>query len=410
MSRPQPRRNGGLRPAHPVQPMAIDRAPFRRVLVIDDEPITRELLSALLDQQGFDPVVAESARAGLAALQANDDIHVVICDWQMPGENGDYFAEQLRAGDWGHYVYLVILTANGDSDTRLAALHAGADDLMTKPANPGLVAARMTSALRFLATDVQLRARERDLREANERMAGELALASTFQEALLPKDARIDGIDLKGRYVSAAWLSGDCFGFHRRAGGGAFFFIADVAGHGVKAALLGATLAALLRPEQIALVDDADSPSAIAAYLNDRLCQTTEDEDFATAIIGHIAPDGRVRLCHAGHPSAVLLAADGPRLLSNGGFPLGMLDSATYEDTAVSIAPGQALVLISDGITEAEDPDGRPFGDHGMLPFLAGSATRAVNLGDGLINASVRWTDGRIDDDMTVLTISRPAD
>lgn len=116
-----------------------------RILVADDEPDLRDLVSDYLGMQGFDVVTAADAQAMDACL-AEGAVDVIVLDVNMPGENGLATLERLRAG--GLDAGVIMLTAAGTLDARVDGLRAGADDFMVKPFEPRELLARIRAVLR----------------------------------------------------------------------------------------------------------------------------------------------------------------------------------------------------------------------------------------------------------------------
>ncbi|HZK82036.1 MAG TPA: response regulator, partial [Humisphaera sp.] len=120
-----------------------------RVLVVDDDEISLELIGANLRKRGYDVDTAADGREALEIL-ANRAHRVVISDWEMPNVSGPELCESIRAGDFGGYIYTILLTGRGNSDS-IAGFNAGADDFITKPVDPDQLAARVRIAERILS-------------------------------------------------------------------------------------------------------------------------------------------------------------------------------------------------------------------------------------------------------------------
>ncbi|HEY2292245.1 MAG TPA: PP2C family protein-serine/threonine phosphatase [Thermoanaerobaculia bacterium] len=136
--------------------------------------------------------------------------------------------------------------------------------------------------------------------------------------------------------------------------------IADVAGKGMAASLLTVSLQAL----STGPIEDGLPPDEICARLSRLLYRRTPPEKYATAFLGILEPvTGRLRYTNAGHnPPLVLRASGCAEELGSTGVPLGLLPQASYRAGETALAPGEILVLYTDGLVEAEDPEGNEYG------------------------------------------------
>ena len=194
------------------------------------------------------------------------------------------------------------------------------------------------------------------------RLEEELALARRIQRALLPDSLpALDGWDLHGLNVPSRGVSGDYYEVvERSAGRECVLMIADVSGKGMAASLLTVSLQALSEGP----IEDGLPPEEISARLSRRLFKRTPPEKYATAFLGILeTASGRLRYTNAGHNPPLVIRADltvaelGPT-----GVPLGLLAAAPYSAGTIDLAPGDLLVLYTDGIVEAADPDGEEYG------------------------------------------------
>jgi serine phosphatase RsbU (regulator of sigma subunit) len=200
------------------------------------------------------------------------------------------------------------------------------------------------------------------------RMKEELDLARQIQVALLP--ARLP--DVKGYQLHAVNLpsrgvSGDYYVVTERNAGGVaeaarecVVMVADVAGKGMTAALIAACLEAL----SAGPIEDGLPPAAICARIARLLYARTSPESFATAFLGVLDPlSGRLRYANAGHnPGLLVRAAGAVERLEATGTPLGVLPSSRYPAAEAVVAPGDCLVLYTDGIVEATNPAVEEYG------------------------------------------------
>ncbi len=220
--------------------------------------------------------------------------------------------------------------------------------------------------------------------EAAERrlLAEELALARRIQLALLPPSLpELPGWELYGANTPSRGVSGDYFavvtrtagpagpGGHDSLGGPAgasgarecVLMVADVSGKGMAASLLTASLEAFAAGP----IEDGLPPDEICAKLSRLLYRRTPPEKYATAVVAALALDtGVLRYANAGHNPPLLVRANGAvEELAATGVPIALLPAAAYEAAEIRLAPGDTLLLYTDGIVEANDPEGEEYGN-----------------------------------------------
>jgi serine phosphatase RsbU (regulator of sigma subunit) len=219
--------------------------------------------------------------------------------------------------------------------------------------------------LTSLASAAALRIRNLELAEEaaeRRRLEEELTLARRIQTALLPaRLPELPGWELYAGNAPSRRVSGDYYEiFARGEGRECVLMVADVAGKGVGAALLTASLAAL----SAGPLEEGQPPAEVCTRLSRLLYKRTPPEKYATAFLAVLEPaSGGFRYANAGHNPGLLLRASGEaERLGASGPPLGLLPAAAYGEGGGALAPGDSLVLYTDGVTEAADPAGEEYG------------------------------------------------
>lgn len=240
----------------------------------------------------------------------------------------------------------------------------------------------------------------------------DLEVAREIQRAMLP-EGTWSGPDVEafGLTQPANTVGGDFYDILPRPDGTVLIALGDVAGKASPAALLMALLLAMLRT----LVDDNLPLPALARRLNTQVTRHAPASRFITLFLASYDPaTGRLSFVNAGQTPPLLRRQDGAIVrLSTGGVALGMFEGSEYEQGHIDLGPGDALVMYSDGITEAESPDGTPFDEAGLERTLALHAgaygtSAAAELGREIFHAVERHRrDQRLSDDLTVLVLSR---
>ena len=194
------------------------------------------------------------------------------------------------------------------------------------------------------------------------RLEEELKLARQIQVALLPsKLPEVEGYELWGGNVPSRGVSGDYFKIEQRSEGSELVFvIADVSGKGIAASLLTASLEALAAGP----IEVGQDPAEICTKVGRRLYQRTPPAKYATMILGILNREsGELRYTNGGHNPALVIRAGGEHEeLKPTGMPVGLMPNAAYTQASVTLNPGDLLVLYTDGITEAANPDDDEYG------------------------------------------------
>lgn len=137
-----------------------------KILIAEDDPVSRRLLEATLRRWGYDVVVTVDGRAAWESLQQPDAPQLAILDWMMPGMDGVQVCQNLRADKRTEGVYVILLTAKGEKSDIVAGLDAGANDYVTKPFDREELRARLRVGVRVLELQESLEHRVHELQAA----------------------------------------------------------------------------------------------------------------------------------------------------------------------------------------------------------------------------------------------------
>jgi phosphoserine phosphatase RsbU/P len=238
------------------------------------------------------------------------------------------------------------------------------------------------------------------------RLQGQLEVARQVQlELLPPKDPQLEGYDISAYNFPTEEVSGDYYDWVRIYDDQIGLVIADVSGKGVPAALLMAFLRASLR----AATHIGYSPHISMAKVNYLLWESIERNQFVTAFYGILDVTNKtLGYTNAGHNPPLLLDKNGDsRFLEHGSFPLGMFRDTRYHEYYLTTEPGEILVLYTDGVTEAQNPEGEEFGRERLADAVkANRQLGARELISAVQNVVLEWTDGRgATDDVTYFVI-----
>jgi serine phosphatase RsbU (regulator of sigma subunit) len=240
-------------------------------------------------------------------------------------------------------------------------------------------------------------------------LKNDLDIAREIQQAMLPLGRySAPGIEAFGRTRPANTVGGDFYDVLQAPDGRLMVAIGDVAGKGSPAALLMALLLAIFRT----LVDEGLDLGTLVERLNVQVARHAPASRFITLFVAAVDPgSGRVEYVNAGHlpPIVWRRASREIERWASGGMALGMFDQARYEPSGAVLDSGDLLVLYSDGVTEAENAQGRPFDESGLEGVVRGYATDPLETIAGSTFRLVEQhsKDSRIIDDLTILILRR---
>jgi phosphoserine phosphatase RsbU/P len=237
------------------------------------------------------------------------------------------------------------------------------------------------------------------------RIEDELRIARGIQQGLLPVALPSEGwFRAAGSSVPSTQVGGDYFDVREISSDRWAVVVADVSGKGVSSALL----ASLLQGTFFMASGDSSHIESTMSRLNEFLLERTRGEKYATIFYCILESSGLLSYSNAGHPAPFLVNPDGRlRKLHTSGMPVGMVEGAPFQMVQTQLAPGDKVVIYSDGLTEAEDADGGFFDTERLRLCLRDNATRdAAGLHAALLSAVDRFTEGGvIQDDITALVL-----
>ena len=365
----------------------------RHVLVVDDSRAQRHIVSMQLRRWGYRVTECESALAGLDMCRASD-IDIIISDWMMPGMTGLEFCKEFRALDRESYGYFVLLTSKSEKTEIADGLEAGADDFLTKPVASNELRARLRAGERMLATQAELLAKNRviastlvELQKLYDSLDRDLIEARKLQQTLIRDRVRDYGwarVSLILR--NSGRVGGDLVGSFRVDDDRVVVYSIDVSGHGVASAMMTARLAGFLTgssPEQNLAFQTGPNgdhvllpPAAVVDRFNRLMLEEIQAEQYFTMALAVIdRQSGTLDLVQAGHPHPLLVRRTGEvQKLGDGGLPVGLVSEARFDQVRLQLAPGDRLILCSDGFTECPLPNGQDFGEDGLIESLRASS------------------------------------
>jgi len=356
-----------------------------------------DLLELILDR-AFDNLRPEE---GTIFLKGPDGEYYRAASRSIKGDNSKtLYSRNLvqQVVEKGQAALVLDTTADERFNQAMSLLDAGVRSLVAAPLlDPagalGLIVLGSTLGIRqftegdmelltSLASVAAMRIRNTRLAEQaleRERLERDVALARQIQVGLLPKALPvIEGWQLYAHNIPSRGVSGDFYKVELVDDGSCAIMVADVSGKGIAASLLTASLEALAAGP----IHDAVPPEEICDRVSHLLYERTPPEKYATGFLASFDPvSGLFRYCNAGHnPGIVLRTAGEVELLASTGMPLGILPTGVYSPGNVTLEKGDTVVLYTDGLTEAENPEEEEYGEERLAALCA--AHREESLDD----------------------------
>ncbi|MEM7597795.1 MAG: SpoIIE family protein phosphatase [Pseudomonadota bacterium] len=403
----------------------------KTVLVVDDSRAQRMMLCKVMERQGY---TVHEAGSGLDALKICQSgiPDLVLSDWMMPGMDGLEFCEAFRSLPRDRYGYFILLTSRSDKEDVTRAFDAGADDFLTKPVNLHELNVRVRAGERIMTMEQELNDKNRiisstleELRAVHDSINRDLVEARKLQNSLVSERYRDSGkAEISLMLRSSGHVGGDLVGMFPIDDNRLGIYGIDVSGHGISSALMTARLAGFLTagvPDQnIALRKMKNGqyrvrpPAETMSLLNERILSEIDTDLYFTMLLAICdQTSGEIVFSQAGHPSPVIQRASGSiETVGAGGLPVGLIESAEFDQCEVRLNPGDRFLIHSDGITECSTPSGDLYDDEGLNKSLTRHATlRGQACLDAILHDMVRFcgTD-EFDDDVSTVLLELKAD
>jgi sigma-B regulation protein RsbU (phosphoserine phosphatase) len=355
----------------PIEGMSPSQTALRQAVAQRSSVITEDLSNADVALQAAQSIVAQSLRAIVA-----------IPLYSMSRSNP---ADSATPSGQGHFLGILYL------DSRRAAAFSRLDR-------------QILDALGVQAASILDNARLVERERQRQRLEQELNIAREIQQALLPRGFRdFPYFAVTGLHTPCHAVGGDYFDVFPLSDDRTVIVVADVSGKGLGAALL----TTMLQGAFSGMTAGTD-PVQVLNNLNRFLCEHSEVGRYATLFFSILDRDGRILFVNAGHPSPLILrSGEVTELLSEGSFPVGLIPEAKFAAKSASLLPGDTLVLFSDGVTEAMDPEEQLFGVCRLQEVLSGQHDMPLeDLQKKVLKSVETFTRGASQaDDITVLLL-----
>ena len=363
---------------------------IKTVLIVDDSAAQRRIVAGFLTGWGLHSLQASSAKAAIRLFKKHRP-NIILSDWMMPKMNRLDLCDTLRQITPDLYIYFVLLTSRSTKAEMLHAFQQGADDFLSKPIAAIELHARVTAAARLLDTQRKLKLKNRQIKAAlrktqalNAAMDKDLLAAQQLQTALIHnRHRRFGRFDIAALVENTGPVGGDLAGFFTIGATHIGFYIADVSGHDISAAMLTVRIASFFSAEAFGqniavkrLKTGQICPRQthdILQSINQIMLKDVTTDHYLTMISGLLdLTSGRLCFAQAGHPYPILQAKEGMFYhIGRDSLPIGISQTVRYQDHHLQLALGERLILYSDGFSDGIYDQNIALGREGLQPLFA---------------------------------------
>lgn len=391
-----------------------------KILIVDDG-FDRKIISHILHREGYEVLEAEDGAEGLKlSMETLPDL--ILLDINMPKLDGYGLCSLLRQDEKTANIPVIFLTSLDEAQDKIIGLEMGAVDYITKPYDIGEVTARIKNQLKIYHLAKDLLCANNELREKQNQLDEDLKAAALIQKSLLPSNLlKIDNIDLQWRFFPCDLIGGDIFNIIRCDEDHVAFYVIDISGHGVPAAMVTVSLTQTLHyhfdnynnvtgdfPNRNVL-----HPSDLLLTLDREYPMERFDKYFSMVYMVLNIRNGHLVYSNAAHPPPVLLKETGHlELLEEGGSIIGLGGSIPFFEGMVNLSSGDKIVLYTDGLIDYQDETGDFFGEENFYNFLKNNINLPIDkLTDKLFDAlSSFGKNAKLRDDVSFLTFMYKGD
>lgn len=378
------------------------------ILVIDDDPTIRLVLTKALQKQGYNVTVAKNGQEGIEQAQQLRPA-LIICDWMMPQMDGLEVCRWVKKNPELSTTFFILLTARGEIEDRIIGLDTGADEFLPKPIEINELNARVRAGLRIYQLN-------QDLRLSKQILEADLADAADYVSSLLPPPLKNEKVTIDARFIPSKQLGGDCYDYNWLDSEHLAIYLLDVAGHGVGPALLSVSVLNVLRSRSLPNTDFSQPNQVLNALnqyfqINNNQRQQYVDKYFTIWYGVYNIINRQLVYASAGHPPAVLISGKTPnniqaQKLKTPGLPIGMFAEAEYVSASSQIEVSSTLYIFSDGVYEINQPDGNLWTLDGFIEILCHyRRNQKANLENLLAYLRTVGVKDTFDDDLSLLQI-----
>ncbi len=376
---------------------------IKKILVVDDDLTNRLVLCALLKESGYEYIEAEN---GEEAVRAVDEHHVdiILLDVMMPVMDG-YQAAKVIKSRQSRFIPIIFLTAMTDEEALVKCIESGGDDFLTKPYNHALLSSKINSMLRIASLYKNIEEQNKLITEKNLQVEQEMVVTKKLFNKIIRDDLRGEKTGLQYSMSPMSMFNGDLILAERNQTSGLNVLIADFTGHGLSAAIGALPVADIFH----SMTRKCFAFTDMLAEANLKLIELLPTHMFmASALISIDRSNNVMSVINAGLPD-IYLYRNGEIIhtFKSKNIPLGIsrLSASAFEVEMHTLEYGDRLYAATDGIMEANNPNGDMFGLDRLLKIFKENAD-ASNLFNTILEDCSEFCEGAEQtDDITLLEV-----
>lgn len=361
----------------------------KKILIIDDEEMIRKFLTDILTHTGYDALSAANGAVAISTLEESP-VDLIVLDMNMPQMDGLEFLTYIREHRLTHAPVLM-LTGIYDKDKMLECYKLGVYDFIKKPEQLEIMLKRIENGLKI-----------GEMIHFTEFMRVELDAARKLQKYLYPEPVLSTGVaEIKVHMRLLSDIGGDLYDYINFMDGRIIFFVADVSGHSISAALYTAMFKMVFRKA----IKETTVPGEILAMLNEEISENLPVESFVTMFCGLLDPDGpTLHFSNGGHPTPIILSGGSVSPLEGHDSFLGPIRHAKFTTYTSDLARVDGLFVYTDGLLDLADPSG-VLGSEESLNRCLREQTLTVQQKFECIRGIIEHRETVITDDCTLMMI-----
>lgn len=381
------------------------------VLMVDDQPLVGETVRRLIAPEK--DIAFHYCKDPTKAIETADNVKptVILQDLVMPEIEGLELVKRYRAHGPLHEVPIIVLSTKEEATTKAEAFALGANDYIVKLPDKLELLARIRHHSKGYINLLERNEAFEALKESQRQLANDVEEAAAYARSLLPERWSDGLVKADWRFIPSAALGGDTFGYHWLDDDTMCFYLFDVVGHGVGAALLSVSVLNAVRSHSLPETDFA-VPGQVITALNKRFQMSQQADKYFTAWYGVFnVKERRLYYAGGGHPPALMVhgasAANAQivRLEATGPM-VGAFDDIEFSTEVCTPEAYCKVFLYSDGVFEVSYPDGQMWPFETFEKFLAQPSDKNVPDMDRLTK-HVRELQGKENfaDDYSILEL-----
>jgi sigma-B regulation protein RsbU (phosphoserine phosphatase) len=354
------------------------------ILVINDEPLVREMIALFLQEQQFKVIEAGSGKEGLQKALEKPDL--ILLDVVMPEMDGYQVCKELKSIKEVQDIPVIFISSLSDPKDKIKGLEVGGVDFVTRAQDRGEIMARVNTHLKIKALNQELKNKNELLEAKQKYLDDDLNAAAIIQRTLLPQNNPF----LKDLHFS--WvcepcdlIGGDIFNYIPLTENLTAFYILDVSGHGVPSAMVTVFVTEQLQTLKDNYLhtssDKILSPREVAHHLNEHFPLERFDK-FFSFFFGILNLEKKtLTYTNAGHPPPLLLKRGGAiGSLDTTNTVIGAEDLLNFKEETKAISQADKLILFTDGVIELSNEKDEFFGTDRMVDFMKQNQDQPIDL------------------------------